>query len=621
MRMTIHINNLSEMGLFKKNNRINASIYKSPIFNQIHEYVYNYTNFLPSDSSFVERVHCLKYGIIETPVCHICGIPTKYRGTAVGYSKYCSTKCMRNDPDIKEQIQQTNIEKYGVDNPSKSNSIKEKTKAANIKKYGVDAPTMTEVVKHKIRATNKERYGVEIASQSEVVKNKTAETNLKKYGYVSSAMSPDVKERMAQNNLLKYGVGCTFHTEENKNKIKQRNLINFGVENPFASIDIQNRIKQTNLVRYGVENPAKSDFIKNAIKQNNLLKYGVCNPTMLQLSNSGALEKLQSKDYLINEHHTNKKSAPEIAEMLGAAPSTIFKYLAFHDIESKNYGGSYGQKQLCDFIGSIYSGAIITNKKIPNSNLEVDIYIPEYNIAIEYNGIFWHSELQGRGRSYHFKKLELCESNGIRLIQIWENEWLYKQDIVKSRLQSLFNKNDTIFARKCVVQNLTSKQATDFFNDTHIQGRVNASTYLGLIYNDEIVAAMSFGITRYSNEGVELLRYSSKLNTNIIGGAGKLLKYYIRNHNPSRIISYADLRWSTGELYKQLGFTFEGVSSPNYFYFKNCSQLFTRIQFQKHKLSDKLDVFDPNLSEWINMQNNGYNRIWDCGNSKWVLYC
>ena len=255
-----------------------------------------------------------------------------------------------------------------------------------------------------------------------------------------------------------------------------------------------------------------------------------------------------------------------------------------------------------------------TRKIIPPK--EIDIYIPEKKIGIEFDGLYWHSENSLKCSRYHLDKTIACEKQGIQLIHIFENEWLAKQDIVKSRLKNLLGIYDkTIFARKCEVQVVDSKTSKAFQNNNHIYGAVNASVNIGLYCNNQLVSLMTFGKCRFDKKHEwEMLRFCSKLGYHIPGGAGKLLKYFERNYNPKSLVSYADRRWSTGKLYKALDFKLDHVSAPNYWYWKNNYTLFSRNKFQKHKLPKLLDMYDPNKTEIQNMSDNGYKRIFDCGN-------
>lgn len=260
------------------------------------------------------------------------------------------------------------------------------------------------------------------------------------------------------------------------------------------------------------------------------------------------------------------------------------------------------------------------------SNKEIDIFIPSYNIGIECNGIYWHSELRGKNRNYHLNKTKLAQVKNVKLIQIFENEIINQPKIVISRLKSLLNLNKySIYARKCKIQEIDNQFKNKFLNKYHIQGEDKSSIKLGLFYKNRLVAVMTFCKyrTALGRKNIkfeyELSRFCCIHNFNVVGGASKLLKYFERIYKPKKIISYADRRWSNGNLYFKLGFHYHHNSKPNYWYFKNNNlQLYHRFNFRKNILSKKLEKFDPNLTEWENMKNNGYNRIWDCGNMLFI---
>lgn len=252
---------------------------------------------------------------------------------------------------------------------------------------------------------------------------------------------------------------------------------------------------------------------------------------------------------------------------------------------------------------------------------ELDIFIPTLNIAIEYNGNFWHSELQGKTRNYHITKTNMCNQSGIRLIHIFEHEWINDPTLVTSRLLSLMGVAKRIYARKCNVGLVSTTIAKEFLNQNHMQGYTTSLVHLGLYLENELVSVMSFGKSRFNkNIEWELLRFCSIKNHVVVGGASKLFNFFVKNYNPQSVISYSDKRWNTGTLYTKLGFNYSHTSAPNYWYFeqKNRLVVLSRQHFQKHKLKNKLDQFNPDLTEWENMKNNGYNRIWDCGNDVFV---
>ena len=287
---------------------------------------------------------------------------------------------------------------------------------------------------------------------------------------------------------------------------------------------------------------------------------------------------------------------------------------------------SKGETDIFKFIKSIYGGEVVfkngSRRIIPP--YEIDIYLPEKKLAIEYDGIFWHCESNGKGRNYHLKKTEMCEEIGIQLIHVFENEWIEKQEIVKSRIKNLLGIYDTtVYARKCKVVDVDQKTAASFLDENHIQGRCNSKIRLGLESNGELVSIMTFSKPRFSRNGPEweLVRFCNKLGYHVPGGASKLLRHFEKLENPKSVLSYADRRWSMGKMYETLGFEAKSKSKPNYWYFKlssNGQGLINRVSCQKHRLKSFLRQFDPKLSECENMRLNGYDRIFDCGNFVFV---
>jgi len=281
------------------------------------------------------------------------------------------------------------------------------------------------------------------------------------------------------------------------------------------------------------------------------------------------------------------------------------------------------EDEVFDFISSIYNGTVIHGQKsriiIPPK--ELDIYIPDKKLAIEFNGIYWHSEFAGTDKTYHLKKTEECEKKEIQLIHLFEDDWLYRKDIVKSRLKNLLGIYDNkCFARQCEVKEVSSLDSINFQSQNHIQGAINSKVNLGLYFKDELVSLMTFSKPRFDKKhDWELVRFCNKLGWHIPGAASKLLSHFEREYNPKNIVSYADRSWSKGNLYRQLGFELDHISSPNYFYISKKEMIReSRVKYQKHKLSKLLENFDPSKTESENMSANGYYRVWDCGNLVFV---
>jgi len=220
---------------------------------------------------------------------------------------------------------------------------------------------------------------------------------------------------------------------------------------------------------------------------------------------------------------------------------------------------------------------------------EIDILVKEKNIGFELNGLYYHCDLF-KDKNYHIDKTNECNKEGIRLIHIFEDEWDNKKDIVKSRIKNLLGLTDNrIYGRKCIIKKVPTKIKTKFLNENHIQGTVGSKINYGLYYDDELVSIMTFGkgrnVMNGSNYEWELLRFCNKINHSVIGGASKLLKHFIKENNPTNIISYADIRYKKRE---------------------------HRYKFRKDILVS--EGFDSNKTEKEIMTERGYNRIYDCGN-------
>lgn len=295
----------------------------------------------------------------------------------------------------------------------------------------------------------------------------------------------------------------------------------------------------------------------------------------------------------------------------------------FKNINNKQ---SKEEIELIDFIKNIYDGEIQTNVREIIDRREIDIYLPSLKIGIEYNGLYWHSEKAGRFKDYHIDKMNKANKVGIRLIQIFSDEWICKQDIVKEKLKSIIckNKNNNIFARKCKIQEISSKEKDKFLNKYHIQGEDRSKIKLGLYYNDELVAVMTFSKPRISLGGdlslkdtYELSRYAS--SSYIVGGASKLIEYFKNKYNPIQIYSYSDNRWTdpNNNMYLKIGFIKTKSSSPNYFYTNDFLVRKHRYNFNKFKL--KSMGADISKTESEIMKSMGYTRIWDCGSTKYIL--
>jgi hypothetical protein len=588
--------------------------------------------------------HLSKYSKIKIEVicinCNNIGLSS--------YNNYCKITnnnindyYCKNCKSVKSKI--TCNDRYGVDSPMKLQSIKDKLRKSTLDKYGVENVFQSNIIKDKIKKTNLEKYGVESFTKTSYYLEKTKKTKFDRYNNYNYNNIDKIKK----TNLEKYGVESYLsyilfdinrekYYKDNKDLIKENlklsNLEKYGVENVFELEDVKDKIKKTNLEKYGVNHTMKLDSIKDKIKKTNLDRYGVDNPSKSKeilkkkslTSQRNLIKKYNIIDIIDN---TYLKLSCDNGHVYQIDKSLFYNRLRLKTIictechPLNSFSNSGKEIDIRNFITNNYKDSMeFSNRKILKGK-EIDIYLPDLNLAFEFNGLYWHSEIY-KDKNYHLDKTKKCSESGIQLIHIWEDDWVYKKDIVKSIILNKLGENtNKIYARKCQIKEINdNKIIRSFLEKNHIQGFVGSKIKLGLYYNNELVSLMTFGNLRKnlgqkSKEGsYELLRFCNALNTSVIGGASKLFKYFIKNYDFKEIISYSDNSRSNGNLYKILGF--ENINETiNYYWTKNDIR-YHRFNFRKDKLVKK--GYDPNKTEIQIMSDLGYIRIFDSGTKKWI---
>lgn len=278
---------------------------------------------------------------------------------------------------------------------------------------------------------------------------------------------------------------------------------------------------------------------------------------------------------------------------------------------------SRAELEICNWIRNHTASPVRLGDRSVITPLELDIYIPEKKLAIEYCGLYWHSETTGQKTSaYHQIKWQRCLDQGIKLITIFEDEWVFKKDIVQQMLtRNLGVNTNRLAARKCKIIDLAPAQARNFFEKNHIHGYAASKIRLGLVYDNQLVYAMTFSQKNISRKNTEweIQRMAGAANLIVQGGAGKLFAEFRRRINPDTVVSYADSKWFTGNSYGNMGFVLEKYTVPGYWYFALPDmKRIHRFTMRKNEQDD------PALTEWQNRQLQGWDRIWDCGHAKWI---
>ncbi|MFW5847628.1 MAG: hypothetical protein ACOCVF_01735 [bacterium] len=428
-------------------------------------------------------------------------------------------------------------------------------------------------------------------------------------------------KQLTIKNTLKKGfskycsVNCMNNNKDRKDKIKNNFFEKYGIKSHNQLEKVKIRKKETSLKNYGVDNPMHITSVKrDRNKKINDLTEGNIKRMVSKIPNGFDIISYNSSniklncltcgnDFVINSNLLNARIR------LNKTLCTICNNVKTNTEISK----------LIKEILIEFNINFLENDRTIIKPLELDFYLPDYNFAIEVNGLYWHSE-KYKDNNYHLNKTEECNKKSIQLLHIFEDEIFHKLHIVKSIIKNKLSLNkNKIYARKTIIKEVNNKTYREFLENNHIQGHVGAKIKLGLYYNNELVSIMSFGKPRNSmgnkkfiENSYELLRFCNKLDTNVIGGASKLFKYFIKTYNPDDVISYADRRWSDGGLYKNLGMEYKGKTKPNYYYINQISiKREYRFKYRKDVLLK--EGYDKNKTEREIMAERGYLRIYDCG--------
>lgn len=413
---------------------------------------------------------------------------------------------------------------------------------------------------------------------------------------------------------------CSDHDVGRLSRIKNTNIKKYGSACPLKDAEVKKKSLKTLKENYGehITNPGQLGKAKRVLIGN------FYDELINNSSRNGNCELLLDKEEFIERKENSRYHS--LAKFRCKDCNFIFDtyYLNGHipkcpSCHTNKSFKSKAETEIIDYIKSLDKNINVKQTFRGFKNLDLDIYIEEKKIAFEFDGLYWHSEIF-KHKNFHRDKTDECFKHDVRLYHIFEDEWKFKQRIVKNRIRNLLGLTPfKLYARKCEVKEISNKQASIFFEKYHIQGSVGSKISYGLFYKNRLVAVMNFGSFRKSlgrkHEAYcwELLRYATIGSFSVIGGAGKLLKHFETIHKPLKILSYADRRWSFGKLYKELGFMQSHISPPNYFY-NYREKRYHRFQFRKSELHKKLKKFDASLSEAENMRANHITRIYDCGN-------
>lgn len=611
--------------------------------------IFNYESVILDEMTLqIEGYLPNKYGPTSSKfvwaICRFCGRAMRVRK---GFFNKAGSACHRecrlkeqsikgspfNDPKVQEKARKTNLERYGNEHASQNEKIAQKISEVRSSKANQD----------KIKKTNLKKYGVENPFQSEEIKEKIKEKHIETYGVDHPMKSEEVQEKTKQTIQRKYGVDNLMQSEEVKQKAVNTNLEKYGVENPMQNENIREKARETNVQRYNFPSPMQNEEIKQKAYKTNKERYGyehiLQNPEIMSATTEKFKKAVSTNEsgnfnlsYALRNNDFWKKmkmgySLHQLCEEFGLQENSLRSRLLNEEFADRYYAlytfsKTQMQKEVKDEIEK-YGYKLVFNDRQTITPLELDIYIPSCKFAIEFNGNYWHSEAwlsSQEARHKHIYKTTKCREKDIVLFHIFEHQWINRKFQVLNFIKSALNTNNCkIAARKCEIN---YDNAHRFIEDNHIQGdSYHVLKYFNLVYENEIVASMTASRHHRQNSNkntVVLSRLCFKDNITVQGGASKLFKYFMewaKKKGYSEIISWSDNCWTTGNIYKVLGFRLDREYPPDYFYWDVKGHCYVSKQSQQKKKVGCPEGITER--EWC--MKRGLYRVWNCGRKKWIF--
>lgn len=616
---------IEELRTFVESYSPNGLSTRLPHLTELYQWVLAASAELPPGCKLSERIFVALNGYNQT-VCDK-GERKQFNSIIKGY-RFCSTTCfcakeaksraasLRHATSTDEQkaataakIRDTCISRYGTMSPLSAESVKEKIKQTNLDRYGHTSATKALSVIEKTKNTNQERYGADTPFESEVIRQKAHDTSVVRYG-------TDTMKKARDDYARQSGYTNPFLNPEVVLKAKDSMIERHGYEKALSNPKIQNAMEERNLEKWGTRFIAQTQHTKDLFRKKSIEKYGRISPNQAHFSDETYAIVNDANAFRTMIENTSLR---ETAIALKIGYDTARKYCQRHNIDLPR---STYEIALSTFLTDLGIDHQRGNRSLI-APYEVDIFISQRNLAIEFCGLYWHGDLIKSDSRYHLDKLERVEATGNRLITIFEDEWISKNNITKKRLMNALGIGERgVGARQLLIGEISGREAHAFFEMHHIQGggsytKHNYGAYMG----SELVGAMTFNHPRIAlggrtKDSFELVRFAT--DGRLFAGLGsRMFARFIKDHNPSRVISYADRRWTdAGNFYSKLGFDHKGNTGQNYWYVNpNVVAREHRFRFRKDRIIDMVPDGKSKTEKQI-MIELGYYRIWDCGSMR-----
>lgn len=463
-------------------------------------------------------------------------------------SKYGSEYPIQSD-EIKNRIKNTIQSKYGFDNVLKNEEIKQKVKDTCISKYGCSCCLNNREIKEKVISTNTERYGTDIPSKSNLVKKKISDSLLSKWKNSKN----EILEKMNQTKITKYGSS----NYQNIEKFKRTCIERYGSNSPLESDIIKEKIKNTIKNQHNCDWYVQSDDFKKKAKDTSIQKYGTTNPAQSEIvkrkilktrlsqifesfsKNSFVEPQFDLDYYLIHYQEELLWKCKKCGSIFKARKDTNFnlndRIVRCWKCYPRVSGTSKEEQEIYEFLCSyIDKDDIIQHDRtvLKDIRKELDFYIPKYNLAIEFDGLYWHSNSILGDKYLHQRKFDLCKKKNIFLMHIFENEWLNKKDVVKSRILHLIGKESSLSSHQYTIKEISVDETIKFFDRNNLysdHGNLNIAL---TTFNDILISVMSL---EKNEDSIKIINFCNILNYKVHGCISKMMKYIISKYQPKSI--------------------------------------------------------------------------------------
>ena len=506
---------------------------------------------------------------------------------------HCCISCAQSDPNYQAQLRVRNKAKYGVEWANQTDSAKQHASQA--------ALSMSKSAKRrkleKCRKTCKERYGQTNVSKVKSIQDKKSQTNKSKTLEEKQAIIAKTKK----TKLERYG-------DENYVNSKQISKTHKSFS-PAKQHKIAERRKRTCQEKYGVDHVTQAESIINRMRKSSIL-------TRRTSTYENILCKIEGLTPLFTCEHYCEHSLEQLEWHCDACGNDFLAkgYPRCLNCNPLHGSASRTECEIVNFLKSIYTGEIVTNTRDIISPRELDIYLPELKLAIEYDGLYWHSENLGSPNDYHFTKTNECNKLGTRLIHIFEHEWVTMQDVVKSKLTNIILGTKIKYSDIKVAE--IDSETAHYFMSEHEFSYSNKFTKAYGLFADRLLSAVITVTKLKSNAAYDWEITNISYDKIDISALGMIISRFESEHHPTSIKLKIDRRWRSIDIGSSLGFTFVKIEKPNCYYMKNGDKTMKLISANKinmHSLKSLVNSIDLSMTISENLMSNNYLKIYDAG--------